>query len=183
MTSFLTKNPEFLENRKDVLKNKYLKKIISENTFDNYFEIRISKISNNCFLFPNKQTSNDLSHREIFYSTFVNEIDLNFFEHWRQTGINKYNLISTNFNFKKIVGDKYENFICLHSEPNDNSTPRNLSKISPHLHFDFAFEPIRHSHIGLFIYEINEILRSIKNYDKAIELSLEMIKTEILNKF
>jgi len=182
MGKFLIKDMKFIEKRISFLKEAYLRSIISDNAYGNYFNLRLNRVAQNYFIYPNVGVSNVLDHRENYCSTFNEAIDINFFEQWQQIDKNKYCLISTNFNFKRIVDGKHINFISLHSEPNDTSKSKNIYKICPHMHFDFAFEPINHAHVGLFAYEIKKILNSFSSYDKAIKIALDLLKNEILIK-
>lgn len=178
----LVHNLDELLIRSKNLKTEYLKEILSPKLFESYFEMRPITYGRNLIIYPERGTEFSQSHRDKMYSTIKENIEINFFENWKLFEGNKYFLVSTNFNFKKIVGDSLVDFMCLHSEPNDIDNSGNIYKISPHLHFEFADEPIKHSHIGLFCYELKNILKSFQNYDNAMKTAINMIKTEILMK-
>lgn len=74
-----------------------------------------------------------------------------------------------------------ENLLALHCDPIvEDADPHALYKQGPHLHMDFAEDPLPHAHIALNRSHLAEVLQSADSLSVAFAAAISMLKEQIL---
>jgi len=157
--------------------HKFLNPLLRENSVPFFKMPKFNKI----YLVAGKKLAED--YRDYRFLTKSKNIRALYFEEWSPIDIKKQDkwLLTksylTLYLNEKTDHDEIE-FLCLHSDPTDPSPYKQVF----HLHIKAADHPIPKSHISLGLVYINDIFKTIEEYNKNLTSGIKMICDEVLSR-
>lgn len=123
---------------------------------------------------------------DYFFRTNSSKIRASYYEIWEPLIKGDYFLTKAYFHLYRTDNEyltKREDgeYILLHCDPNDEDEHGDYKR-SPHIHIENADYPINKAHIALNLSNINQILASRTELNKALKTAILMLKKQILDK-
>lgn len=122
-----------------------------------------------------------------YFRTYAKNILAQYYELWKpgdQPGKLKLWRAYLHLVIDNRTTQNYDKLVAIHCDPYDDcDEPLRSYKRGPHLHVENAEQPIPNSHFPLNLMELNNILSSINNITKALELAIQVLCNEVLNRY
>ena len=119
------------------------------------------------------------------FSTYRRDFRCRYYEVWESIDNQffRYELNRAYFNLFRIyrISLREDSLFALHCDPVVKDTePHALYKQGPHLHMDFAEDPLPHAHIALNRSHLEDTLGSVESLSKALATAVNMFKEQVL---
>ena len=105
-----------------------------------------------------------------------------YFEVWRPVPRNRFQIQQAYLNiYKRDPAGNEDEILCLHCDPGEPETgPHAKYKRGPHLHLSFTGDPLKRSHLALYVGRVNEIVATSHGLRTALTESVQMIRDEVI---
>lgn len=136
---------------------------------------RFKRASANEYILTAHSGSPTDDYRRNIFKTKNPDYRGNYFEQWYIGHGDTYLLKSASMNF---FYNNDEKILSLHCDPNEEiGSPHYKYKTGPHLHVDGRF---KHAHIALNLSNLDQVIHSIIQLEKAFAIGLTMIDDEFI---
>lgn len=164
--------------------NKLLKPILSDSKQMIPWSVQRLQGAINIVAYEVKTSSDYRSWR---FSTFHKDFKAFYFETWLAIDGDKQDfwyLVKAYLNIYKIdrINRDENEYVCLHIDPEESGTDRSEYKQTPHIHVKAAEDPIPKAHISITNGYLKYVLLSEKELFKAMNLGIDLIRKEILER-
>lgn len=115
--------------------------------------------------------------------TKIESITASYYEIWDDHGKGKYYLDRSYFHLYKLDSTEEDEseYVLLHCDASEPlGIPHSAYKQSPHIHIKAAPNPLPKAHIALYNNRADEILQTIDSFDKALNESIQLFDSQIL---
>jgi hypothetical protein len=127
------------------------------------------------------QKSDNSLYREESFRTFKPGLRCKYFELWRDTGGNAFDLNRAYFTLLNVLPTTHEfkELLCIHTDPGDVDD----LKQGPHLHVSCAPDPMQRCHFPLEFGNLPIVLKDCDSLTNAMERAIGVIARDVLPRF